>query len=146
VTVPALRTTLRWAGAVLLAGVALVHGRLWLDGYRTIDVIGPLFAVDTVLAALLAAAVVLASRRLLPVVALAGALLAAGTAAGLLLSTQVPLFGFVESLSARYAVLSLVAEGAATVVLLALAGVAARDREPPTARAAKRPVAGAHRR
>jgi hypothetical protein len=31
--------------------VALVHGRLWLDGYRAIDVIGPLFLLDTLLAA-----------------------------------------------------------------------------------------------
>jgi hypothetical protein len=119
---------LRWAGALLLAGVALVHGRLWVDGYRTIEVIGPLFALDTVLAALLAVAVLLAPRRILAGVALAGAALAAGTAGGLLLSTVVPLFGFQESLQAQYAVLSLVLEGAATVVLLALAAVAARHR------------------
>jgi hypothetical protein len=126
--VTALGTALRWAGAVLLAGVALVHGRLWLDGYRSIDVIGPLFAVDAVLAALLAVAVALASRRQLPLVAVAGAALAAGTAVGLLLSTKVPLFGFQESLSAKYAVLSLVLEGAATVVLLALAAISTRKR------------------
>ena len=123
-----LRTALRWAGAVLLAAIALVHGRLWLDGYRSIEVIGPLFAVDTVLAALLAVAVVVASRRQLPLVALAGAALAAGTAAGLLLSTTVPLFGFQESLSARHAVLSLVLEGAATVVLLTLAAIPTQQR------------------
>jgi hypothetical protein len=126
--VTTLSTALRWAGAVLLAGVALVHGRLWLDGYRSIEVIGPLFAVDTVLAALLAVAVVVASRRQLPLVALAGAALAAGTAAGLLLSTTVPLFGFQESLSARHAVLSLVLEGPATVVLLTLAAIPAQQR------------------
>ncbi|HEV7870561.1 MAG TPA: hypothetical protein VGO95_04835 [Modestobacter sp.] len=121
------RTTLRWAGALLLAGVAVVHGRLWLDGYRSIDVIGPLFALDTVLAALLAVAVVLAPRRHLPVVALAGAALAVGTAAGLLLSTRVALFGFRESLSAEHAVLSLVLEGAAGVVLLGLAWLSVQD-------------------
>jgi hypothetical protein len=126
--VTTLRTALRWAGAVLLAAIALVHGRLWLDGYRSIEVIGPLFAVDTVLAALLAVAVVVASRRQLPLVALAGAALAAGTAAGLLLSTTVPLFGFQESLSARHAVLSLVLEGAATVVLLTLAAIPTQQR------------------
>ena len=119
---------LRWAGALLLAGVALVHGRLWLDGYRTIEVIGPLFALDTVLAVLLAVAVVVASRRGLPAVALAGAALAAGTAGGLLVSTAVPLFGFQESLQAAYAGLSLALEGTATVVLLGLALLAARDR------------------
>ncbi|MCU1619516.1 MAG: hypothetical protein JWP68_4010 [Modestobacter sp.] len=121
-----LRTVLRWAGALLLVAVAVVHGRLWLDGYRSLAVIGPLFALDTVLAVLLAAAVVLTPLRYLPVVALAGAALAVGTAAGLLLSTRVVLFGFRESLSAEHAVLSLVLEGAAGVVLPALAWLSVR--------------------
>jgi hypothetical protein len=124
--VAGLRTVLRWAGALLLVAVAVVHGRLWLDGYRSLDVIGPLFALDTVLAVLLAAAVVLTPLRYLPVVALAGAALAVGTAAGLLLSTRVVLFGFRESLSAEHAVLSLVLEGAAGVVLPALAWLSVR--------------------
>jgi hypothetical protein len=56
--------------------------------------------------------------------------LAAGTAGGLLLSTRVALFGFRESLAAQDAVLSLVLEAAATVVLLLLALAApARDRD-----------------
>jgi hypothetical protein len=125
--VAGLRTVLRWAGALLLVAVAVVHGRLWLDGYRSLDVIGPLFALDTVLAVLLAAAVVLTPLRYLPVVALAGAALAVGTAAGLLLSTRVVLFGFRESLSAEHAVLSLVLEGAAGVVLPALAWLSVRQ-------------------
>jgi hypothetical protein len=61
----------RWVGALLLAAVAVGHGRLWLDGYRSLDVIGPLFALDTVLAVLLAAAVVLTPRRHLTLLALA---------------------------------------------------------------------------
>jgi hypothetical protein len=125
--VTGLRWTLRAAGAVLLAAVAVVHGRLWLDGYRTIDVIGPLFLLDTALAAVLAVALLLTPRRYLALVALAGAALAAGTAGGLLLSTRVALFGFRESLAATDARLSLVLEGVATVVLLVLAAVSARD-------------------
>jgi hypothetical protein len=124
----ALRWTLRVAGALLLAAVAVLHGRLWLDGYRSIDVIGPLFALDTLFAALLAAALLAVPRRYLAVVALAGAALAAGTAGGLLLSTRVTLFGFRESLAAQDAKLSLLLEGVATVVLLALAATAARSR------------------
>jgi hypothetical protein len=144
--VTALRWTLRWAGALLLAAVAVVHGRLWLDGYRSIDVIGPLFALDVVLAALLAVAVVLVPRRHLAGVALAGVLLAVGTAGGLLLSTQVPLFGFRESLVARYAVLSLVLEGAAAVVLVALAALAVRHPVHPPAHRSPGPGARtAHR-
>src|SRR3954470_7786350 len=115
------RTVLRWAGAALLVGMAFLHGRLWVQGYRSIDVIGPLFVLDSVLAVVAAAAVLLVRRRYLPVVALAGAALAAGTAGGLLLSTRVPLFGFRESLAAQDAVLSLAIEAAATVVLLVLA-------------------------
>jgi hypothetical protein len=126
--VTGLRWTLRAAGAVLLAAVAVVHGRLWLDGYRTIDVIGPLFLLDTALAAVLAVALLLTPRRHLALVALAGAALAVGTAGGLLLSTRVALFGFQESLAASDARLSLVLEGAATVVLLVLAAVSGRAR------------------
>lgn len=121
---------LRWVGALLLAGIAVVHARLWLDGYRSIDVIGPLFAVDVLAAAVLAVALVAVPRRLLAVTALAGAALAGGTAAGLLLSTRVPLFGFRESLQARDAVASLVLEAAATVVLVGLAVLALRTRSP----------------
>jgi hypothetical protein len=130
------RWTLRVAGALLLAAVAVVHGRLWLDGYRSVHVIGVLFAVDVVLAALLAVGVLVAPHRYLGLVALAGAALAAGTAGGLLLSTRVPLFGFQESLAAQDAKLSLVLEAAAVVVLLVLAtttGTPARHRTSPRA-------------
>jgi len=97
-----------------------------------------------VLAAVCAAAVAVAHGRWLGLAALAGAALAAGTAGGLLLSTRVPLFGFQESLAADDAVLSLWLEGAATVVLLALAaltlgrpgrtahGLRSRVRTPPS--------------
>jgi hypothetical protein len=129
--VAGVRWILRGAGALLLAGMAFLHGRLWVDGYRSIDVIGPLFAVDTVLAALLAVAVLGAPRRHLAVVALAGAALAAGTAGGLLLSTRVTLFGFRESLAAQDAKLSLVLEVAATIVLLTLAAVSVARRPAP---------------
>jgi hypothetical protein len=132
----AARTVLRWAGAALLLGMAFLHGRLWVQGYRSIDVIGPLFVLDSVLAVVAAAAVLLVRRRYLPVVALAGAALAAGTAGGLLLSTRVPLFGFQESLAAQDAVLSLLVEGAATVVLVALAAVS-RPRWPRATRTSK---------
>jgi hypothetical protein len=125
--VTALRWLLRVAGAVLLIGIAVVHARLWSDGYRSLDVIGPLFIVNAVGATVLAIAVLLAPLRYLALVALAGAALAAGTAAGLLLTTQVEVFGFKESLEAPDAVLSLWLEGAATVVLLALAALSFRS-------------------
>src|SRR3954470_23606212 len=126
-----LRLLLRVAGALLLAAIAWVHADLWLDGYRDIPTIGWLFALNVVGAAVLAVAVVLAPSRYLALVALAGAALAAGTAAGLLLSTRVELFGFRESLEAQSARLSLWLEGAATVVLLALAWLSRPRRRAP---------------
>ena len=38
---------LRALGAALLAAMAWIHLHLWLDGYRTIDVIGPAFLLNT---------------------------------------------------------------------------------------------------
>jgi hypothetical protein len=125
-----LRGLLRLAGALLLAAIAWVHADLWFQGYRDFPTIGWLFAVDVVGAAVLALAVLVAPRRSLPLVALAGAALAAGTAAGLLVTTQVEVFGFQESLEAQHARLSLWLEAAATVVLLALAGLSVRRRNP----------------
>jgi len=140
-----LRLLLRVAGALLLAAIAWVHADLWLDGYRDIPTIGWLFALDVVGAAVLAVAVLVAPRRFLALVALAGAALAAGTAAGLLLSTQVELFGFQESLQAEHAKLSLWLEAAATVVLLALVGLSTRRRYPPRAHSVAGPGAGTTR-
>src|SRR3954447_10678861 len=136
-----LRWLLRGAGALLLIAIAVVHAKLWFDGYRTISVIGPMFALNAVLAVLLAFAVVLAPLRYLALVALAGAALAAGTAAGLLLTTRITVFGFTESLHAQYAVLSLALEGAATVVLLVLAWVSFRRLQTPRSRSAAIPRA-----
>jgi hypothetical protein len=136
-----IRMLLRVVGALLLAGIAWVHADLWLDGYRDIPTIGWLFLMNVVGAAVLAVAVLVAPRRFLALVALAGAALAAGTAAGLLLSTKVELFGFRESLEAQSARLSLWLEAAATVVLLALAWLATQRRDAPHGRSAARPRA-----
>ncbi len=39
---------LRVVGAALLAGMGWIHVDLWLDGYRTIDVIGPPLLFDVI--------------------------------------------------------------------------------------------------
>jgi hypothetical protein len=140
-----LRLLLRTAGALLLAAIAWVHAGLWLDGYRDIPTIGWLFALNVVGAAVLAVAVLVTPRRFLALVAVAGAGLAAGTAAGLLVSTQVELFGFRESLEAESARLSLWLEGAATVVLLALAALSTRRRDPRRVHSTVGPGAGSAR-
>ena len=119
---------LRVVGAVLLIGIAVIHGYLWHQGYRSIDLIGPAFLLDTVLGALGALAVLVAPRRLLPWAAAAGAALALGTLAALVLSTTVGLFGFVESMQAQLWWESFWVEAAAAVALTALAVLAWRGR------------------
>ena len=115
----------RWAANILaLAGAALliwsgvIHLQLWSDGYRSISVIGPLFLIQG--AGSIVLAVILALFRRLGLLA-AGAVVLASTAAGLLLSASIGLFGYQESLAVPYAEASLVVEfaGAAVLVLAA---------------------------
>jgi hypothetical protein len=119
---------LRLAGAALLAVMAWIHLDLWLDGYRTIHIVGPAFLLNAIGGFGLAALLLVTPRALLPWVAVLGALTAAGTLGGLLLATTVGLFGFVESTAANLWWESLWVEVAAIVVLSALAGLAARRR------------------
>ena len=125
-------TGLLWAlrvlGAALLAGMGWIHLHLWLDGYRTIDVIGPAFLLNAIAGFGLAALLLLTPRALLPWVAALGALTAAGTLGGLLLSTWVGLFGFVESTAADLWWESFWVEVAAIVVLATLAVLTVRRR------------------
>jgi hypothetical protein len=120
---------LRLLGAALLAAMGWIHLDLWLDGYRSIDVIGPAFLLNAVAGFGLAALLLLAPRALLPWVAALGALTALGTLAGLLLATTVGLFGFVETTAVTLWWESFWAEAAAVVVLAVLA-LAARHGAP----------------
>jgi hypothetical protein len=125
-------TGLLWAlrvlGAALLAGMGWIHLHLWLDGYRTIDVIGPAFVLNAIAGFGLAVLLLVTPRQLLPWVAGLGALTALGTLGGLLLATTVGLFGFTETTAASLWWESFWVEVAAAVVLGALAGLAARRR------------------
>jgi hypothetical protein len=124
VVVPVLRVL----GAALLLGLAAIHLYLWQQGYRTIDVIGPAFLLDTVCGAGGALLVLLAPRRLLPAAAGLGSLLCLGTLGALLLSTTVGLFGFAESVEAPWWWESFWVEAAGLIVLGALAAVSGRRR------------------
>jgi hypothetical protein len=119
---------LRLVGAALLAVMGWIHLDLWLDGYRTIDVIGPAFLLNAIAGFGLAALLLVTPRALLPWVAVLGALTAAGTLAGLLLSTTVGLFGFVETTAAALWWESFWVEVAAVVVLALLAVLSGRRR------------------
>src|ERR1700686_3751387 len=89
-------TLLALAGAALLIWSGVIHLQLWSGGYRDISVIGPLFLIQGIASIALALPLVV-FRRL--VLLAAGAILLAATAAGLLLSAGIGLFGYQESLA-----------------------------------------------
>ncbi|MBF6557442.1 MAG: hypothetical protein IVW52_15020 [Acidimicrobiales bacterium] len=107
-------------GAALVAATSAIHLHLWATGYRAIPTIGPLFLVQGVVGAILAV-VLAASRRLFAVVAAAGFMVA--TIGGLLLSVYVGLFGFMDSLAAPFAGLSLAGESVGALMLAAVGAV-----------------------
>src|SRR3984957_1201392 len=105
-------------GAGFLVWSGVIHLMLWSDGYKDISVIGPLFLVQAIVCIVLALAIV--ALRWLALLAV-GAATGVATAAGLLLSANVGLFGYTESLSVPYAELSLAVEFTAAFVLLVAA-------------------------
>jgi hypothetical protein len=108
-------------GAALVATSGAIHLHLWASGYRAI----PTIARDSYSFAGTASAVALVAwRRLVTVVAAAGFMIA--TIGGLLLSVYVGLFGFMDTLSAPFAGLSLAVESAGTVVLVAVGAALVR--------------------
>jgi hypothetical protein len=122
----------RLAAVGLLSWDGWAHLHLWQDGYRHIPTIGPLFLVGAVSAMAVAAGLLLRPSRLL---GLAGAGVEIGILAGLLVSVNFGLFGFKESLSAPFAVESIVVE---SVAVLTLVGWVMVDlmKDTPTATAA----------
>lgn len=108
--------TLAGIGAGFLVWSGVIHLDLWADGYKDISVIGPLFLVQGIASIVLAVAI--AAFRWLVLLA-AGAVAGLATAVGLLLTASVGLFGYTESLTVPYAVLSLAVEFTAAFVLLA---------------------------
>jgi hypothetical protein len=109
--------------AALLLVIGVVHLHLWLDGYRHLPTIGPLFLVAVVSSALLA---VVVSVRINPVIAVAAAAFAAGTLTANILSLLLPegLFCFKEvgvSYSGGFAI-------ASEIGVVALLGVWAHRR------------------
>jgi hypothetical protein len=104
------------AGSALLASSGAIHFQLWAMGYRSIPTIG------------LLGLVLVLWRRLLVVVAGAGFMVA--TISGLLVSVKFGLFGFMDTLAAPYAGLSVVLEsvGAAVLTVVGVVLVHGQDR------------------
>ena len=113
----------RILGALLLADTGAIHLYLYLHGYRTTAIIGPLFLLNGVLAGIAAVLVLITPRRWLGLVALAGGLLELGTLAALVVSLTVGLFGFHESTKAPLVGTTIAVESAGTIILFALSAV-----------------------
>jgi hypothetical protein len=105
----------RLVGAGLLVWVAAIHLDLWSEGYRQIPTDGPLFLVDAI-GGFALAAILLAWPR--PLAGLLGAGFMASTLAGLILSINVGLFGFQESIGASFVVESILLESIGAVAIL----------------------------
>jgi len=146
-----LRTSLRLAGAGLLAATAAIHLDLYLTGYRSIPTIGWLFLLQVIAAFALAAAVLAAAfargEGLVPrLVAAAGAGFAVATLGGYLLSLWIGLFGFKEVRTTAGTVAGVIEVGAfavLAVVAVAAAPGAARVGSAAGADAAARPAGDA---
>jgi hypothetical protein len=119
---------LRLLGAALLLAIAAIHFYLWQQGYDSIDVIGPAFLMQTVLAVGGAGLLLITPGRWLHWVALLDLAFAAGSLAALLITTTVGMFGFVETTTATLWWETLWVEIAAIVVLGVLFFVARSRR------------------
>lgn len=124
-----MRLVLRLAGAGLTATMAAIHLRLWAEGYRDLDTIGPLFLLNGVVGILLALALLITPLRRLGPVAAVTALFTAGTLGALFLSLNATLFGFGESIDAELVRPTLYVETAGVVVLATLAVTAFSHRD-----------------
>lgn len=114
---------LRLVAAGLLAWIGGIHLRLWQEGYKYIPVDGPLFLLDAIAAFALAVAILAWAA---PLTGLLAAGFAAATLGALIISLAAGLFGFHESISASFVVISIALESVAIVVLLSCSALAVR--------------------
>jgi hypothetical protein len=113
---------LRLVAAGLLVWIAGIHLRLWQEGYKFIPTDGPLFLLDAIVAFALAAAILAWAA---PLTGLLATGFVAATLGALIISLTVGLFGFRESISASFVVLSIELESVAMLVLLGCTALAA---------------------
>jgi hypothetical protein len=106
---------LRLAGAGLLVWVAAIHLHLWSEGYRHIPTDGPFFLADAIAGFMLAALLLVWPG---PLAGLLGAAFMASTLAALILSINVGLFGFQESVRASFVLESILLESLGAIALL----------------------------
>ena len=109
--------TLRWVLALSVMVSAAVHLWLWFDGYRDIELIGPLFMLNAVAGFVITVAV-LVWRHWLPVLAATG--FGAATLLAFLLSATVGLGPIQAQVLRTWEIVAGVAEIVSVVVGLAL--------------------------
>jgi hypothetical protein len=131
----------RYLGALALLGVGIDHiEQFYVDFYSAIPTIGTLFFLNFVSATLVAAGLLAPVRRIarrwataiLAVLAVSGIGIALGSLAGLLISENGGLFGFMEHGYREAIVVSIVLEVATIALLglfLALNGLGVRWRD-----------------
>jgi hypothetical protein len=110
---------LRLVCAGLLIWVAVIHLHLWMEGYREIPTVGPLFIADAVGGFLLAAVLLVWPR---PLAGLLGAGFMISTLGGLIVSLNFSLFGFRESTEASFVIETIILESVGLLALLAWTG------------------------
>ncbi|MGQ0715782.1 MAG: hypothetical protein ACT4NP_00470 [Pseudonocardiales bacterium] len=130
-TRPAIVMVGRLLGVGLTGAMGWIHLQLWADGFREVPVIGPLFLLNAIGAAVLAAALLVVPVHLLRVVAAVTAVFTAGTLAGLILSLTVGLFGVQESLQTPLVPATLFVESAGVLLLVLIAILGPRSGRPP---------------
>jgi hypothetical protein len=132
-------TLTRYLGAVAVLAVGVDHlEQYYVDYYRAVPTIGTLFVLDFISAAVIAVGLVLPlgrltrrlGDRLLTLLALAGIGIGAGTLAGLLVSENAGLFGFMEAGYRSAIVLSIVLDVAAAALLAAFLALRALSQAP----------------
>jgi hypothetical protein len=110
---PAVRVLCAMA-AVLLVVSGIIHLRLWFQAYRHVHILDALFLVQVAAAWVVAIALIVARHLLVVVAALA---LMAGTIIGFIMARTVGIFGFKDPSSTGEAILVLVVEIAAVIIL-----------------------------
>lgn len=109
---------LRVVCAGLLVWVGAIHLHLWMEGYRDILTVGPLFLADAVGGFVLAAVLLVWPR---PLAGLLGAGFMISTLGGLIISLNFGLFGFRESSEASFVIETIILESVGAVALVAWA-------------------------
>jgi hypothetical protein len=110
--------------AAAVVGSALIHLHLWMNGYRHLPTIGPLFLAQVIAGAVVALLVLVVRNVLASVIAF---VFVASTLGGFLISINVGLFGFQDSFAAPYAHMAFIVEIVALALCLAAAILAVRQ-------------------